>query len=359
MNTNKTLPESAEILRMALPLMSKFRIPVTPRNYAVWYEYAAGSNLILNQKIDHLINTGAPINNEFVSALYAEYIDTNHELNQLEKAQKIFAVLQESITNVLNVAVGKTTEYGITIDHYNNRIKADLDLEQLQFLINDMASTTKIMLKNNQDLMVDLNNTRSEVSALQEQLQEAKQQAKTDTLTELANRKSFFDELAELDHNGTLQSGSHSLMMLDIDNFKKVNDSYGHLFGDKVIKTVAKVLKNNTKGKDIPARYGGEEFIAFLPDTNRAGALVVAEMIRKTIAGARIINPRNNQVISTVTVSIGITEFTPGDNIEAVIARADDALYCAKNAGRNQTSFADNSQVPLKRAQVAAAGAFY
>src|SRR5687768_2746322 len=106
MNTNKSLPESAEILRLALPLMSKFKIPVTPRNYAVWYEYAAGSNLVLNQKIDHLINTGAPINNEFVSALYAEYIDTNHELNQLEKAQKIFAVLQESITNVLNVAVG-------------------------------------------------------------------------------------------------------------------------------------------------------------------------------------------------------------------------------------------------------------
>ena len=358
MNTTKNLPESAEILRLALPLMSRFKIPVTPRNYAVWYEYASGSNLILNQKIDHLINSGAPINNEFVSALYAEYIDTNHELNQLEKAQKIFAVLHDSITSVLNVAVGKTTEYGITLDQYNNRIKADLDLEQLQFLINDMAVSTKIMLKNNQELMEDLNKTRSEVTALQEQLHVAKKQAKTDTLTELANRKAFFDELEELDRNGSLQEGGHSLLMLDIDNFKKVNDNYGHLFGDKVIKTVAKVLKNNTKGKDLPARFGGEEFIAFLPDTNRAGALVVAEMIRKTIAGARIINPRNNQVISTVTVSIGITEFIPGDTIESVIARADDALYCAKNAGRNQTSFCDSSQLPIDR-QTLATGAFY
>ncbi len=355
---NTNLPESAEILRLALPLMSRFKIPVTPRNYAVWYEYASGSNLMLNQKIDHLINSGAPINNEFVSALYAEYIDTNHELSQLEKAQKIFAVLQDSITNVLNVAVGKTTEYGITLDHYNNRIKADLDLEQLQFLINDMAISTKIMLKNNQELMEDLNKTRSEVTALQDQLHVAKKQAKTDTLTELANRKAFFDELEELDRKGTLHSGNHSLLMLDIDNFKKVNDSYGHLFGDKVIKTVAKVLKNNTKGKDLPARFGGEEFIAFLPDTNRAGALAVAEMIRKTIAGARIVNPRNNKVISTVTVSIGITEIVPGDNIEAAIARADDALYCAKNAGRNQTAFADSSQPPVNRTPIAT-GAFY
>jgi diguanylate cyclase len=358
MNTNKSLPESAEILRMALPLMSKFNIPVTPRNYAVWYEYAAGSNVVLNQKINHLINSGAPINNEFVSALYAEYIDTNHELNQLEKAQKIFAVLHESLTNVLNVAVGKTTEYGITLDQYNNRIKADLDLEQLQFLINDMAVSTKIMLKNNHELMEDLHKTRNEVTALQEQLHIAKKQAKTDTLTELANRKAFFDELDELEQKGVLKTGGHSLLMLDIDNFKTVNDSYGHLFGDKVIKTVAKVLKNNTKGKDLPARFGGEEFIAFLPDTNRAGALVVAEMIRKTIAGARIVNPRNNQVISTVTVSIGITEFMPGDNIETVIARADDALYCAKNAGRNQTAFADSSQLPIDRKPIAAGG-FY
>jgi diguanylate cyclase len=350
----KNLPESAEILRLALPLMSKFKIPVTPRNYAVWYEYASGSNQMLNQKIDNLINSGTPISNEFVVALYAEYIDTNHELNQLEKAQKIFAVLHESITSVLNIAVGKTTEYGITLDQYNNRIKADLDLEQLQFLINDMAISTRIMFKNNQELLEDLNKTRSEATALHDQLQVAKKQAKTDNLTELANRKAFFDELEELDRNGSLHSGNHSLLMLDIDNFKKVNDNYGHLFGDKVIKVVAKVLKNNTKGKDLPARFGGEEFIAFLPDTNRAGAMVVAEIIRKTIADARIINPRNNQVISTVTVSIGFTEIVPGENIEAAIARADDALYCAKNAGRNQTVFADSAQLAVNRTPIAA-----
>ena len=162
-----------------------------------------------------------------------------------------------------------------------------------------------------------------------------------------------------MENNGALETGNHSLLMMDIDNFKKVNDNYGHLFGDKVIKTVAKGTEKQYKGqRTCPRVSAAKNLLLFCPIPTRAGALVVAEIIRKTIAGARIINPRNNQVISTVTVSIGITGFMPGDDIETVIARADDALYCAKNAGRNQTAFADNSQPSLERTTLTA-GAFY
>lgn len=355
----KSMPESAEILRLALPLMSKYKIPVTPRNYAVWYEYAAGSNKYLNDKIDNLISSGAPMNSGVISSLYAEFIDSDYELNQLEKAQKIFADLHSNIIGALDTAFGDTSEYGDTLDKFQNKIKADINMEQLDFLIRDMANSTSNMIASNRHLMQDLATTRSEVQILKEQLQEAKQQAKTDTLTELANRKAFFDLLEEMEKSGELHSGTHSLFMLDIDNFKAVNDKYGHLLGDKVIKAVAQVLKKHTKGKDFPARIGGEEFIVLLPDTNITGAMVAADNIRRTIESARIVNPRNKQEISQVTVSIGVTEFMPNDDIESVIARADKALYGAKNDGRNKTKNAAELPLPGSEMQNAAMANFY
>jgi diguanylate cyclase (GGDEF)-like protein len=138
-----------------------------------------------------------------------------------------------------------------------------------------------------------------------------------------------------------------SLLMIDIDHFKNINDTFGHLFGDKVIKTVAEVLRRLTKGKDVAARFGGEEFIIHLPETDMNGAKVVAEAIRKTIENASIINPLNNKIVSKVTVSVGITELLMDDELEVAIARSDKALYEAKNSGRNRVCVAETGTATL------------
>lgn len=334
--TNHTLPESAELLRIVLPLMTKYRIPVTPPNYAVWYEYASGINQQLNEKLDRFIKAGQTVNEATTTALYNEFIDLNNEVGQLEKAQQIFSNLQENVSSVLENACGKTSEYGETLNGYQSRIHPDLNLEQLNRLIGDLNKTTDQMVVNNKHLLKDLQAARNEVSTLKKQLGDVKRQVKTDSLTALANKRAFYEQVEEMEINGDFINGKHSLFMVDIDYFKKVNDTFGHLFGDKVIKAVALVLKKHTKGKDLPARFGGEEFIVLLPDTGIEGARVVAENIRKTIEMASIINPNNKQVVSKVTVSIGVTEFFENDDIESVIQRADKALYAGKNNGRNQ-----------------------
>jgi diguanylate cyclase len=152
-----------------------------------------------------------------------------------------------------------------------------------------------------------------------------------------------------MEANGDFLHGKHSLLMLDIDHFKKVNDTFGHLFGDKVIKAVAMVLKKNTKGKDLAARFGGEEFIVLLPDTGIEGARVVAENIRQTIEGASIINPNNKQIVSKVTISIGMTEMLEEDDFEMMVVRADKALYAAKENGRNQVVEARRDELALAK----------
>jgi diguanylate cyclase len=127
-----------------------------------------------------------------------------------------------------------------------------------------------------------------------------------------------------------------SLLMVDIDNFKRVNDTYGHVFGDKVIRYVAQRISLSIKGRDVAARYGGEEFAILLPETTVQGALVLAEQIRASVARGKIHRGGATEQIAGVTVSIGVAESLPADSVEDLTRRADEALYRSKEAGRNR-----------------------
>ena len=128
----------------------------------------------------------------------------------------------------------------------------------------------------------------------------------------------------------------HCVVIGDIDKFKSINDTYGHLTGDKIIKAVATSIANQTKGKDLAARFGGEEFVVLLPETPLSGGVAVAELIRKCIEKARFVNAKSGEELRRVTISLGVTELIHGEPLEAAIARADAALYRAKEGGRNR-----------------------
>ena len=139
-----------------------------------------------------------------------------------------------------------------------------------------------------------------------------------------------------------------ALLLADIDHFKVVNDTYGHVLGDKVIRAVAHVLRSSIKGRDVAARLGGEEFAILLPQTSLTGAAAVAEQIRGTVAQGRICRPDGNESIGQVTLSVGVAVAKPGDTLEALLERADAAMYTAKRAGRNRISVAtDTAPRPL------------
>jgi diguanylate cyclase len=156
-------------------------------------------------------------------------------------------------------------------------------------------------------------------------------------LTGLLNRKGFSQAL-DSETVRVSESRNLSLLMIDIDHFKKVNDTYGHLLGDKVIRFVGMTVKDRIKGKDLAACYGGEELAVLLPETSLAGARSVAEEIRRAMATARIQRLDNGQAIGAITVSLGVAQYRPGETHEALIARADAALYRSKESGRNRVS---------------------
>jgi diguanylate cyclase (GGDEF)-like protein len=127
--------------------------------------------------------------------------------------------------------------------------------------------------------------------------------------------------------------------MMDIDNFKAFNDTYGHQLGDEVLKNVARTIKNISRAVDVPARYGGEEFVLILPETDTIGALVAAEKIRRAVEELEISHEMEDL---HVTISLGVATFpTQADNKESLIKSADGALYTAKRKGKNRSALGE------------------
>ncbi|RXZ80987.1 diguanylate cyclase [Paenibacillaceae bacterium] len=153
----------------------------------------------------------------------------------------------------------------------------------------------------------------------------------TDKLTGLRNRRFFQEKLEEQLRLYEETRRSFSLLIVDIDYFKKVNDTYGHPMGDYVLEKLANILKLHARKEDIPARYGGEEFVVILPDTGMEEARSIAESMRLAVAEAV-------WEIGTVTISVGIATTIPGDTEAALLQRADQALYASKENGRNRVT---------------------
>ena len=161
----------------------------------------------------------------------------------------------------------------------------------------------------------------------------------TDGLTNLYNKR-HFDEILK---NETARTKRHkrplSLIMLDIDYFKKYNDTYGHLEGDEVLTRVGGVIKNSIRDIDSAYRYGGEEFVVILPETLGNDAVILAERVRKSIEEQRFFV--NSEEIKNITASFGVTQYQIKESIEDFVKRADKNMYHAKELGRNRVYSAE------------------
>lgn len=156
--------------------------------------------------------------------------------------------------------------------------------------------------------------------------------ASIDELTELPNRRSFHEQLAQFLLLKERNNNPLSVIFIDVDNFKNINDTKGHHVGDKVLKSLAETLNKNIRKSDFVARWGGEEFVILLINTDINQGQIIAEQLRSNVANSTDLLSLNQK---QVTISLGLTEVTNEDTIDTVLKRADDALYKAKSKGKN------------------------
>lgn len=188
------------------------------------------------------------------------------------------------------------------------------------------------MLTANADLQERLQKAEKQLEAQAAEIKAHESEARTDSLTGLNNRRAFDDELKRRLSEWQRKNTPCTLVLLDIDFFKKFNDSHGHQVGDEVLRQTAKVLGGQCRDMDLPCRYGGEEFAVILPATTAQQACVVAERIRVAVESSTTVCDGKSL---KVTCSLGVSDFARDDDIARLIRRADDALYASKKAGRN------------------------
>ncbi len=332
------LEEHARTLGYAETAMGQIkalRQAATPRNFEIWYSYATGHNPELNQTINEILVREGRLTEQDLAAIHDKFISTARFCDRVDEVGARIVGEIEQVMTMIEDAIGTSTDFSQSLAGARQEIVGSSDREQLRFIVETLVRATKEVEEANQTLQKRLVDSREEINVLQENLETVRTESLTDQLTTLANRK-YFEEaikqfLEDAEENGT----PLSVVLTDIDHFKKFNDTYGHLTGDQVLRLVAIALKQNVKSHDVAARYGGEEFVVLLPRTALLAAVTVADNIRRAVMGKELMRRSTDETLGRVTISLGVASWRKGDTVASLLERADACLYAAKHGGRN------------------------
>ena len=239
-------------------------------------------------------------------------------------------MVRDQIADIRSVVTGSGDlgELGVSVRDHLTMIVQAMEKYQKEEEEREERLAAKLEM-----LQARLSEMEQEVSESRVAIEEQRRRATHDNLTGLPNRDAYQARLAEELLRRNRYGGSLALVIGDVDHFKRINDNYGHLAGDKVLQLIARSLRKNLRDVDFIARYGGEEFVILMPETSSADAMVVAEKLRAKIEGSPF-NFKKERV--PITMSFGVSEFHALESPDAVFDRADKALYQAKNEGRNR-----------------------
>ena len=326
---------AGEYLRLTLTHLTKHKLKASPINYTVWYDALSGKNLKLKNALDQLIAAGQPLTDKQVETLYQQFVTDGDRLVMTRLLTKLNLMIQE-IAGQITESGEDLAGHGQTLGSLTDQLQNIDDFNGVREIIDRMIEETRAIMASGSRLQTRMKVSSADLKQLQKELEDSRKQAMTDALTGLANRRGLEHRMEIERIRARQNNASFSVILLDIDWFKRINDDFGHLVGDSLLRGVAGILRSQTRSCDFAARFGGEEFLVLLPETDVAGAAVVARKI-KAVLGAKDWRVKDSgRAIGCVTASMGIALYQVGDSDAQVIHRADQALYRAKALGRNR-----------------------
>ncbi|MGF1641260.1 MAG: diguanylate cyclase [Rhodospirillales bacterium] len=328
--------QAAEFAGSAMMMMEERQIPANPNNYTVWYNYFSGAFPDLKQAVDILLDSDAGFTEAHNVAFYRKFCASPYEAIPVPLIAEKMEIELTTVLATLERAGRDAADYGKSLETASGQLSGEQRADELKQLVGRILAQTRAMSEQSRAVEHQLRDSSQQIAQLKEQLDVARAEAMTDALTALANRKLFDATLRQATMESMETGQPLCLLLLDIDHFKKFNDSFGHHIGDQVLKLLASVLRESIKGQDTAARYGGEEFAVILPNTALDGAVTVAEGIRRRIFGKELIDRKSGDRLGRITVSIGVARYAPGEPLRELIERADRAMYAAKHGGRNR-----------------------
>ncbi len=322
------------VAEKALRFMSQQGVPPTPNNFHLWFKYSLGTSPDLKRVIDILVGNKRKFDAATNRDLFATYVGSHgpddETLNNVsQRLHSVMASAKEFLTTAISDNRLQIRAIGDAAD------QSEAGADPRSIVENLMIELAKAATRATKLERSFVEKTR-ELDAIRDSLNKSEERAKTDSLTGLPNRRAL-DEFFRTAQIAAMENGKPlSVLLIDIDHFKKFNDDFGHGVGDQILRLTASVLRERVREGDLPARYGGEELIAVLPEAELAACEAVAERIRRSIAECHITRRSTGEILPGITVSIGVGQFQPGESMAELIERCDRALYRAKRTGRNR-----------------------
>ena len=321
----------------ALELIKAYGSSACPRSYEVWYTYVSGSKPLMNDAIKQVAAKQGKLSNDDIERLHAAYLGRRRFTDEAERTSGNVLIEIDHVTELLDLALGSTTKYGQCLEAFARDLTAPIDRNQLRKLLETLAHATREVSSASHTLEARLQETRGEIETLREGLEAVRRELLTDPLTGLSNRKHFEEMLGKAIDRPASQKAPLALIFIEIDQFKRFNDTYGQLTADQVLKLVGVTMRENVRAKATIARFGGEEFTIVLPETTLDAARGIAESIRQGIMARELVKRSTGESLGKVTISVGVAALRKGDSAVSLLGRADQCRCMARRTGRNRT----------------------
>jgi len=325
-------------------LMREYGPSATPRAYAVWYNHVAGLYPEMSAALAAIMPRGAVTEAE-IDTLYEGYLDGQNLVRAADQTSRTVLAELASLTEALDLSLGSTALHGESLRALLQDLAGTgLDRARIVEIVAALAATTREVADSNRVLEARMRESRDEIEALRATLETTRRESLTDPLTGLSNRKQFEESLHTLVEEAVAERRPASLVVIDVDFFKRFNDRYGHLTCDQVLRLVGAVMRETVTDDATPARFGGEEFAILLPGLGRAEARALAEKVRTSVMTRELVKRSTGEALGKITVSLGVAAVRPTDTAVSLLERADQCMFRAKREGRNRT--VDDGSVP-------------
>jgi diguanylate cyclase len=334
-------PRGYEVARAAIEMMERAKVWPTALNFELWLHLVADPSGALALELQRLLSNGEQITDFVAEDLAHTFLPKVRLHDQIRDAGDQLSQELATVSRAIQNAQQTNEAYGQQLAGATQELSEGMESGELKSLVRGLASATNRAQSQNRALEQRLAESTAEVGRLRDHLVQVRRDATTDGLTNLANRKSFDEELERACADADADGVSVHLAVLDIDHFKNFNDTWGHQTGDQVIRFVASVIGRVGAPPRFAARYGGEEFAMIISgeDTTQVEQILIE--ICEEVGSRRLKRRSTNEDLGAVTISAGFAERRVGEPPVSLMERADAALYASKHAGRNCVTCAE------------------